>query len=251
MGDYILSKFNSFALTTEGLTAHNLPEKIKEEFFHTEGSNVLVLALPGWGQPMWCWSRMRNLVGTRGVSLLAYEFPRAIFSHDYRLTRDCFSIINTHVRDKLIELKKQYNFKRCVMVGYSLASSYGSMIYDNNPLIDEIVLVVPGNNLAEDLWHSCRVQHFRKSYEEQGFDMQKLMREWYDLASENHLPSLETKITLHVGGRDQVVLTELGLKLGETLSKNDRRVKIEFYPKFGHYGLIGRLLLFPERFLKL
>src|SRR3989338_5385428 len=159
MLDYFLSRFNSFSLETNGLTPENLSARSKREFSYSPNSDILIIGMPAWGQSITKWKQVKKFAEKSGLSFLVYEFPCEILSNDYALTEKIFSKIDEIVRKDIKELKNKYKFKRCVIIGISLSSSYGSMIYKENFNITDIVLVCPGNNLALNVWEGCRTQH--------------------------------------------------------------------------------------------
>lgn len=249
MLDYFLSRFNSFSLKTNGLTLENFPSRSKREVFYSPNSDTLIIAVPSWGQSIAQWKYLKRWAMESGSSILIYEFPRQILSNDYILTKKIFNLVNTTIREDVGELKQKYNFKKCILIGISLSSSSGSMIYKNNPDITDIILVCPGNNLALNMWNGCRTQHLRKSYEKQGVTLEKLKSYWQELASENNMPAPGTNITILYGKYDQVILYSEGKTLADTLRSNGLNVKIKNY-YCGHYLLILYFLLFPGKILK-
>ena len=172
--DYLLSRFNSFSLDRQGLTPQNLLDKTNRHWNHNPGSDTLIVCLPGWGQKLWNWKMVEKYVKQEGYSFLAYEFPKPILSDSVNLTLECFKTINSIVREDIKNLKKKYGFNKCILTGISLASSFGSIVYKDNPDVTDILLVVPGENLARDMWHGCRTQHLRKSFELQGVSLEEL-----------------------------------------------------------------------------
>lgn len=174
MLDYFLSRFNSFSLKTHGLTKENFPSRIRKEFFHSPNSSVLIITAPAWGMTLTKWMFIKKWINKSNLSFLGYEFPRGILSNDHILTEEIFKIIKETVSRDIEDLKIKYKFKKCVIVGLSLGSSFGSMIYKENRDITDIVLVCPGNNLALNMWNGCRTQHLRKSYEKQEISLEQL-----------------------------------------------------------------------------
>src|ERR1035437_10782864 len=132
MIDYLFSRFNSFSLETNGLTPENLSSRSKRNFSYFPNSETLIIGIPAWGENLSKWKYIKKWVEKSGSSFLYYEFPREILSDNHILTEKIFHLINTTIREDIKELKKKHNFKRCVMVGISLGSSYGSMIYKGN-----------------------------------------------------------------------------------------------------------------------
>ncbi len=251
MQDYLISRSNSFSLDTGGLTAENLIEKSRKDFHYTDRSDTLVICLPGWNQELWSWGRVkRHVVRSKG-SFLTYEFPRAILSDNQELTKECFEVINRTVREDIKKLKEQYGFSKCILVILSLASSFGSMIYKDNPDINEIVLVVLGEDLARDMWHGYRTQHLRRSFERQGITLEQLRGYWHDLASENNMPAKNTKISMYFGKQDKIIPYRFSQTLEATLEREGFKPIVKISNFAGHYFVSYKFLLFPQKFLQI
>lgn len=250
MQDFLISRINSFSLDTQGLTPKNLLERSKREFLHLQHSNTLVICLPSWGQPLWSWKMVKRHVTSSDCSFLSYEFPRPILSNQVGLTRDLFEMINKTVRGDIRKLKEEYGFSQCVIVTLSLSSSFGSMIYKDNPDVTGIVLVAPGEDLARDMWHGCRTQHLRRSYQKQGVQLTELEREWESMASELNMPAPGTRIALYYGKEDKVIPYRFSQRLASKLEKNGFKPLVKTYRFLGHYAVSYWCLLDPSRFLR-
>lgn len=248
MIDYFLSRFNSFSLQTCGLTPENFSSRIKRKFFHSPNSKTLIITAPGWGQSLIKWSRVKSWAEKSDCSILLYEFPRAILSDNHTLTAETFGLINQIAREDIGKLKNEYKFEKCLLIGISLGSSFGSMIYKGNSNITDIVLVCPGNNLALNMWNGCRTKHLRKSYEKQGIDSLKLNEYWKNLASENNMPAPGTNITILYGKYDEVIPYYQSKNLAKVLQSNGLDVNTKNYCS-GHYLLILYFLISPGKFL--
>lgn len=251
MQDYLISRINSFSLDTKGLTPENLLERSKKDFHHTPGSKTLVVCLPGGGHPLWGWKLVKRHVVKAGASFLTYYFPREILSDQSKLTLDCFEVINQTVRSDIEKMRVEHGFDRVILVCLSLAGSFGSMIYKDNSLIDEIVCVSTGENLARDMWRGCRSQHLRRSYEEQGISESDLITLWANVSPDKNMPSSRTKIFVHLGESDRVAPYEFSKTLVPTLEKQGFKPFYKTYPGWGHYLVSMKFLFFPESFLNL
>lgn len=249
MIDLFLSRFNSFSLSTNGLTPENFLSRSKKEFLHSPNSETLIICIPSWGQTILQWRQIRKFSENSGLSVLIYEFPREIFSDNHTLTRDIFNLIDKTVRHEIEELRNKYKFKRCSIVAVSLGSSYGSMIYNHNTNIDNIILVCPGSHPAVNTWSGCRTQYIRKSYEKQGMILSELKEAWKDLACENNLPSPDTEATILYGKYDQVLNYQETKTLADKFLANKIKTVVRNY-NCGHYLLIVYFLLFPGKTLE-
>jgi hypothetical protein len=246
--DHLLSNFNSFSLGTGGLSPENLFSKSRSDFLYQPGSRILVVGVPSWGQTLFKWRFVKKWAKRSGVSFLGYEFPRGILSDDHRLTKEIFSKISTAIRSDISRLMEKYKFDRCVVVGISLGTSYGSMIYKDNPLVTDIILVCPGNNLGLNMWNSIRTQHLKRSYEKQGLSSGELEKHWHDLSAENNMPHSDARIAIIYAMHDRVIPYSEAKALSEKLLEKNISLSEEKY-QLGHYLLAVYFLLFPEQIM--
>jgi hypothetical protein len=125
------------------------------------------------------------------------------------------------------------------------------MIYKDNPDIDEVVLVVPGENMAKDMWYGCRTRHLRRSYQRQGISLETLEEKWQELSAENNMPAPGTKLSLHFGRQDKVVPYRLSKTLPKTLESKGLKPETHVYYLVGHYFVSVLFLLWPSLFIRL
>ena len=67
------------------------------------------------------------------------------------------------------------------------------MCANNNNLIDEFFLIIPGHCLAESMWKGISTQKIRQEYENQKISLEELKSHWYTLAPENNIANLKAK----------------------------------------------------------
>lgn len=249
MIDYIFSRFNTFTLGTNGKNSENISREIIADFHHVSGSKTLLVVIPGWNQKLSSGVLLNKHAKKLGLSILTYQFPGEILSDNKDFTKDCFEIINTRVRNDIKKYKAQYGFQKCHMLALSLGTSIGSVIYKNNEDINELTLVVPGENLARDMWFGWRTQHLRKSYERQGISLEDLEKDWSSLASENNMPCPGTIVNIHYGKTDRIIPYRFSKTLATTLEKNAAKVSIHNH-LLGHYMTYTSAMIFPSKFIE-
>ncbi len=249
--DYIISRFSSDSLSKNGLTPENLSQRIKKDFLHIQGSDTLYVMLPSWSGTLELLAPTKKFVTESRKSYLAYQFPVEILSDDYQLTKDCFDLINQLVRTEIADLKNKYSFSRCIINGKSLGSVNATMIANNNKDIDEVVLLTAANCLAESVWTGCRTIHLRKSYQQQGIDLEKLKELWFTLAPENNLNFINKKVSLYLSEADDVIPYNLGQILVQKMKAVGLKLDLRTNKYLGHYLTLIYSYLFPKRFIKL
>ncbi len=247
--DYLISRFNSFSLEKKGLTPENVNSRITKELTYLPQSQTLYVVLPTWANTIQYLGKLKKEVRASNGSLLAYDFPREILSDDAELTRNCFVNVTERVRKDIAGLKQKHHFTKCVIIGKSLGTVYATMIADNNPDIDEILLITTANCLAEAMWTGCRTQHLRKSYEQQGIDLKTLKRLWEELAPENHIGFKDKKVSVYLSETDKVILPELGVLLVEKMRKSGLNPTMKENRYLGHYLTLMTFYRQPRKFL--
>ena len=232
-------------------TLEEITEERKRTFFHVQNSRILFIGLPGWGSSFsFGRSGLKRFTEKKKISLLLYKFPMEILTSNSELTRNCFSRISEIVRADIDNLKQKYGFTRCAVLAYSLGAVMASMVYKNNPAVSDVILICPGNNLAEDMWDGCHTQFLRKEYEKNKVSLSFLKTIWKNLAPENNMPAVGTRVSLYYAKNDEIIRYREGKKLMGALARHGFKVSRKDF-SMGHYFTCAYFLLFPGRFIHL
>src|SRR3989344_4310576 len=250
MIDRIISSTNHIVLRRRKYRLSKLEEEILKEYIHFPESEVLVVAIPGWGSSFLRWNGLEKFVKEKKYSLLTYEFPREIVSVNLHLTGESFHKSAQIIRKDISNFKEKYNFKRIVILAYSLGVTLAALVYKENHSITDIVLVCPGNDIAEDMWFGCHTQFLRKVYEKKGGTLARLKNDVKNLAFEKNLPAREARTLIYYGKYDEVVKNAQGRELLRVLREHNLRFKSKEI-RMGHYLTCAYFLKFPERFIQL
>ncbi len=186
----------------------------------------------------------------KGFSVLEYEFPKAILSSNWKFTLNYFNFIRKSVIKEIEKLKKEYRFQKIKITGVSLGCVNACMCADNNELINEILLIIPGHCLAESMWQGISTQQIRQEYENQKISLKELKNHWHILAPENNITNLKSKkVSIFLSKADKVIPYYCGKKLLEKAKSLKYNLFYKINNNLGHYLTALQFYLSPKRFL--
>jgi hypothetical protein len=235
---------NLFKKKKEG--GKTLPKNyIKKKLISKKGAKEIDILLPGWGERFVEYEPLKKRILKKGHSCLEYTFHPNILTSDYKQTLKCFKEIKKSVRLEIKELSKKY--KKINLYGTSLGCVNACRIANNNPLINKIVLIVPGHCLAESVWTGIKTQEMRKEFEKKGVTLKQLKKYWERLAPINNIDGLQNKkIDMYLSQADELIRHEGGTALITGMKKEGLKPKV-FENKFlGHYLTILKFYYFPK-----
>jgi len=248
--DKIINIFTSVANKNKFIKDDNLKEHIKKEFHYTSGSTCLYTCLLPWHGRFKDFARIKKEAIKAGFSFLAYRFPAEILSSDYNLTKKCYEKIQNLVCEDLKKLKKQYAFSKFNLISVSISCVNACMIANNYPGISKIILIVPGNCLAESLWKGVRTQHIKKQFEIDGVSLKQLKKYWFKLAPEHNISKLKNvEVQVYLSKSDEIIPYECGKKLVSSMKNSGLSPFVEENRLLGHYFTGLRHYLFPKRII--
>jgi len=249
--DRIISNIKAMREDGFVINQDNLNSHITQRFQHSIGAKKLYVLMPSWRGKLKYSDKLSQELKKKGVSFLTYEFPIGILSSDYISTRDYFSIIRERVNSDISQLKKEYNFTNFEMAGVSLGCVNASMIINENPIFEDISLIVPGHCLAESMWNGFRTQHLRQEFENKGMTQEQLIEEWSELAPMNNLDGFKnSKVRVFLSTADEIISYQCGKKLVEKMESAGIKPKVKTFPLLGHYGTSYLFYIFPGLFKK-
>jgi hypothetical protein len=223
---------------------------IKKRFSYKKNSKELFIIIPPWGGGMHLNVFLRKSLFKKGHSFLEYEFPEEILSSNWKFTLSHFNKIKDLILEDIKILNKKYKFKKITLIGISLGGVLSCKIANNNPLINELDLIVPGHCLAEAMWKGISTQNLRKSYESQGINLRELKNYWKSLAPENNISQLKAKkINLFLSKSDLVIPFYCGNRLLTKIKSLNYNLSYKINNSLGHYFTIFSFYLDPKKFI--
>lgn len=223
---------------------------LKKKFSYKKNSRQLFVLLPPRGGRLYYNFFSRRFLLKNGFSVLEYQFPRAILSTDWKLTRNHFNFIRKSINKEMEKLIIKYKFQKITIVGISLGSIIACISAGHNPLVDELILVLPGHCLAESMWMGISSQQIRREYEKQHISLKQLKTHWYTLSPENIITNLKSKkFSIFLSRADKVVPYYCGKKLLDKVKSMKYPLYFEINNHLGHYLTGIQFFLCPKRFL--
>jgi hypothetical protein len=206
----------------------------KRRFKYKQQSQELFILLPPRGGHLCFNLFLRKSILNRNCSVLEYEFPRNILSSDWERTLNYFNFVRELVLRDTQKLKDKYKFSKISIVGVSLGCINACMVANNND-VNILCLVVPGNCLAEVLWHGSATQKIRKDYENKNIILKDLKKYWHSLAPETNIENLHVKKVLaYVSKADKVIPFYNGKTLIKKIKSYNHPIFYKIHKNLGH-----------------
>jgi esterase/lipase len=224
----------------------NLAKHIKKKFYFVKGSKILYVHLPYWNGKIYQLKLLKRYLLKKKCSFLAYDFPSSILSSNHKLTRQFFLKLDEIVRKDIKKIYKK--FDKIVVVSSSLGCVNALMVANNFPLVREVILVAPGNCLAESLWKGLRTRYLKEEFENKGIKLKQLKKYWFRLAPENNLKLKNVKVHVFLSKSDKIIPYSCGKKLVNVMKKNKVDVNLK-ENCYGHYMTVLKFYMLPENFI--
>jgi pimeloyl-ACP methyl ester carboxylesterase len=247
MLDLILSPF--LKGEDETCSAGTLADNVRSYLAVPERTESMLVYLPSWHGKASHIKRVGACVINKGEAFLTYEFPGGIISSDAETTRNHFTEIKDNVREHIDEIRDIHRIREIRVAGLGLGCFNAAMVANQNPLVNEAILIAPGSCLAESLWYGCRAKHLREEFEKKGITLDELKEEWKELALENNLDLGNAKSKVFLSRDDKVIPYSNGAKLVRAMDERGLKPRVIENSWLGHYGTMVQFYLAPKRFL--
>jgi len=184
---------------------NSIVRKTGKHFFRGHSKKLYVVT-PYWhatlrSLPM---RYLRRRILKAGHSCLVYQFPFKVLSDNVHLTEKYFKDIQREVKRDITAVQRKHGFSKIVVLGMSLGCVNAVMVANKNPKVTTLILVVPGNSLAESLWRGIGTTKLKQQIKKHGINLEKLEKDWKDLAPENNIGGLTGKnIEIYVSKSDR------------------------------------------------
>lgn len=211
-------------------------------------SAKLAVILPGWhnhpqGFPI---NKLTKRLAKNGWAVLVYDFHDQILEPDENLVVESFSYIRQSVAKDIERLAEKQKYTQIHLIGISLGTVPWALIADTFTDFTSATVVLGGDDLAIDMWHGIRTQHYRHEFEKLHVGIRKLDEEWQGIAPVNHLKHFAgKKVKVVMSLNDKFILTQYQKKLIDRLSRNGATVSVK-NSRFGHALTIVRFCLFDS-----
>lgn len=222
---------------------------IKKRFSYVKGSKELYVIFPPWHSKLEYDRILRKRIHKIGASCLEYKFNGHFLSSDYKLTKKYFNLVKRRCVREIKKLIAEKGFKKIKFIGVSLGCVNTCMVAKQFEEIEKLILIVPGNCIAESLWNGIKTSRIRKKFERKKINLIKLKRAWKELAPEDNINKINfRKLRIYLSKKDRVIPYENGLELTRKVDKK-RRMKTFVNHNLGHYLTAIKFYLFPKKFI--
>ncbi|MFC1751706.1 hypothetical protein ACFLY5_01000, partial [Patescibacteria group bacterium] len=157
--DYLVAKFRK---EKDINLKVDLKQLIIKKFYHFPNSKDLYVSISLYSGGPDCSYRLRAKIKKKNASFLDFRLSQDILSSDAEQTLNRFYFLKQQFVNQINLIKQQYGFKRVHLIGISMGCVTALMITNNNSLINKVILIVPGNCLAESMWKGIRTQHLKE-----------------------------------------------------------------------------------------
>jgi hypothetical protein len=226
---------------------------INKNFVRNNGSAVLKIILPPWGDGDSLVTKILiRRLQNRGYSTLNYFFPRNILSPDVKATIESFYFIRDQIKSDIAKLKAEQGFKQIDINAPSLGVVSACLIANNNNDVNNLFFIVPGSGLAASLWNGIRTQKLKNNYQRQNISEEQLIKIWTSLAPKENINALIGRnIFVAISRADKIIPYRFGKELADSLQKlypNNTAVKQNSH--LGHYLTVIKYYMFGRELLK-
>ncbi|MFA6135827.1 MAG: hypothetical protein WC705_00455 [Candidatus Paceibacterota bacterium] len=210
----------------------------KKEYFCDNSSEAYILLGP-WHANSQTFYLLRDKIINSGYSYIQYDFIPDILSPDIKGTKKYFEYISENIKKDIEEINKKHKIDKFIVMGFSLSCVTASMISGSNKLVKGVILVAPGNTLAEPMWYGLRTASIRKVMEKNKIDLPYLKEQWENLAPEKYAPGLKgKKVKIILSQSDLIIPYSFGKELAQKVKKYVPNIVVKENKHLGHYGTI-------------
>ena len=217
--------------------------EIKKSQSRLDKKNIIIL-LPGWDAPNYMFDRIKKEI-PKSYGYIHYKYSKEILNADPLLTREYFfTVMNEILEDiKKLNKKKQRNY---YIYSQSLGTDF-AVIIEPKVKIKKVVLVLPGDNLADAFWKGIKTRSLKKTMVHNGINLEKLKKEWMPISPDSFFKKkgLKSEYFVIVSKKDHIIPYKNEKKLIKILRKNN----IKFESKISHLRHIPTIImesLFPK-----
>ncbi len=164
--------------------------------------------------------------------------PRSLLLKDPIETRNQCLRVCEEATKRVQQILSENNYEEFNIVGLSVGT--GVAAYVSNRVISIklkfVDFVCPGAELSTALWLGSRTKNLKDCYEEQGFSLSKIQKEWSKVDLTNNLDfAKSTRLRITYSKSDMVIVPEQSEKVITKLKSSNTYLKVKTNRFFGHY----------------
>jgi esterase/lipase len=194
-------------------------QAIRRRISHNIGSDKLAVVFPGWHSHNFPTTRLVKRLSKKGWGVLVFDFHDQILEPEDEVVVASLRYIRDQVAAELESLQDKHQYSQVHLIGISLGNVPLSLTVDKFNRFTGVTMVVPGDNLAVDMWHGLRTLYLAEQFKKLHVSLRKLQAEWSELSPINHVDHIKTKpVKFVISLNDKFILTKYQQKMAERLS---------------------------------
>ena len=190
------------------------------------GKKDIVILIPPWNMPQQFFYLIEKKI-PENFGYISYYYSEEILNSDPYLTEKYFlKFINRIISDlKALNKTKPRAF---YIYGQSLGALFGMIVADKI-YINKLVLIAPGDNLAECFWNGNKTQHLRRLMEKNSVTLTKLKNFWRKISPDYYFKNkaVKSKYYVQIAKKDHVIPYKNGIKLIKLFKQKNIIFKLE------------------------
>lgn len=204
----------------------------------------LVVIFPHWGARGMLFEKLKKRYAKQGWAVLAYRFSDRLLEAQDGTVVESFLHIQKTIANDLEKLCSKHNYEEVRFVAISIGSVAMNMVADKFDRFTTATIVVGGDDLANDMWHSFRALNLRQAFQRQHIGIKTLDKHWYKIAPKNHVGSFSGKeVNFLLSLSDMIILTKYQYALVDAIREAGGNVNLKS-TRFGHIFTIARFCYF-------
>ena len=208
----------------------------------------IVILLHGWSAPYYLLNVVKRNI-PKNYGYIQYKYPKEMLNSDPIETREHFFKLIKKIIDDLEKLNKKKK-RNYYMYAQSLGTDFAMVVADKIKM-KRVVLILPGDNIAEAFWKGLKTRPLRKKMQKKGMTLEKLKKIWNPISPDSFFKKngLLPEYFLVLSEKDKII----PYKNEKALVKLFKRKKIKHNLKISHLKHIPTIIaecMFPRATLK-
>ena len=221
-------------------------QAIRARKFLDSGNDRLVVIFPGWHTHNFPVNILAKRLVRKGWSVLVYDYHDQILEPEEKVVVESLRFLRDSACNDIKELVTKKPYRQLHFISISLGGVPLALVCDKFKHFTGVTAVVGGDDLAVDMWHGARTQHYRTAFEKMHIGIRRLAKEWDAIGPDHHLRHFKNKpVKLIISMHDTFIPTKYQNKLAGELSDAGAKVSIR-HRRTGHLVTIVRFCLFDS-----
>ncbi len=205
----------------------------------------IILLIDCWMAPSLLYFNLDRSIPKK-FGYIHFHYSGDILTNDPKLTKKNCLKFQKEIEKNVEKLNK----KNLFIYAQSLGSIFAFMLtkkYD----VKKVILIVPGDNLAESFWKGKLTQNLKNSMSKKGNTLNELKKHWETISPDyNIVKNQKTEYLIELSTIDKVIPYKQGERLVSLLEENNIKYKVLKDRKHTHIFKTVYETLFPKNIFK-